>query len=156
MNDKEIEYLIDKLVCLIPVFSKMLKQVHYDLLQNREISGVHMLILFILKSEGQLNMSALGKKMMALKPNVTVFVEKLIELGFVERVYSETDRRVISIRLTESGHECIDRHIIQMKEYFKDLLSLYDDRDLGLLKNTLDNADYFIEKYKNWKEKTNG
>jgi DNA-binding MarR family transcriptional regulator len=156
MTEKEIDGMIEILTGLIPVFTKMIKQVHYELLQNMEISSVHIYILFILNSEGQLNMSTLSKKMMAPKPNVTVFVEKLIELGYIERVYNEKDRRIISVRLTEAGHECISRHIIEIKKYFKNLLSHYDEKDLRLLKTSLENADYFLEKYKNRKEKING
>ncbi len=156
MTKSEIDGIIDTLIGLIPSFQKMIKQVNGEILQNSEISGVHMTILFILNHEGQLNMSALGKKIMAPRPNVTVFVEKLIELGLVERVYSEEDRRIVSVRLTDTGRECIKTHIGEMKEYFSMMLRQYDEKDLQLLKSSLAGADYFVEKYRNRKEKNNG
>ncbi len=156
MTEPVIDTLVDSFSSLIPVFMKVLKQIQSEVLQDSEISSVHMQIMFILKHEGQLNMSALGKKLMAPKPNVTVFIDKLIEHEYVERLYNDSDRRVISIKLTESGQNRIDEHLKEMKKYFRQFMKRFSEDDLEMLKKSIENVNYFVEKYKNDKEKNNG
>ena len=156
MTEPVIDQMMDTFATLIPVFMKAIKQIQSEVLQGHDLSNVHMQIMFILNSEGQLNMSALGKKLMAPKPNVTVFIDKLIEHGHVERLYSDADRRIISIRLTEAGRNRINEHMKDMKNYFKGIITRYSEKDLETLKKSLEDINFFVEKYKIRKENHNG
>ncbi len=78
-----------------------------------------------------------------------MFVDKLIELDYVKRIYNESDRRIILIELTDRGLNYLDRLLTDMKLYFKKRIKNYDDKDLLLLKETLDDVYYFIEKQQN-------
>ncbi len=156
MIESDIDKLVDSFATLIPVFMKAVKQVMSEVLLNHDISNVHMQIMFILQHEGQLNMSALGKKIMAPKPNVTVFIDKLIKMGYVERLYNDSDRRIISVRLTESGHNRVTEYMKEMKKYFRQMLNRYSEEDLEILKTSIENLNHYIEKYKYNKEKNNG
>ncbi len=156
MKESVIDQMIDSFSTLIPICIKAIKQIQSEILQGHDISPVHMQIMFILNHEGPLNMSTLGKKLMAPKPNVTVFIDKLIELGYVERLYDVSDRRIISVKLTDNGRNRIAEHMKDLKNYFKDIVKRYSEKDLEMLKHSLDDINFFVEKYKNKKENNNG
>jgi DNA-binding MarR family transcriptional regulator len=48
-------------------------------------------------------MSDIGKYLSMPKPHVTVIIDRLIEVGYVERQNHPKDRRIINISLTEKG-----------------------------------------------------
>ncbi len=153
MNDAELNTIIDDMAALLPSFFRMLKKIRNDILADREMANVHIQILFTLKNEGPQNMSALGKKIVASKPNVTVFVNKLITLGYAERFYDPSDRRIVAIRLTGEGLKFLENYYRQMKEYFRRMIAEYTESDLSLLRLTLDNVKNLTDKYMNLKEK---
>jgi MarR family multiple antibiotic resistance transcriptional regulator len=156
MTEDEIDTLVDNFTTLVPVFMRMIKQIQYEILQDKDISSVHLQIMFILKHNGELNMSKLGEIIMVPKPNVTVFIDKLITLGFVERVYNDSDRRAVLVKLTDEGRKYLACHLEEMKKYFKDMIKNYSGEDKVHLKTISVNLNYFIDKYKSRKEKDNG
>ena len=156
MTETEIDSLVDNFTTLVPVFMRMVKQIQYEILEGKDISSVHLQIMFILKHNGRLNMSKLGKMIMVPKPNVTVFIDKLIALGFVEREYNESDRRTVFVNLTEEGRKYLTGYFEEMKKYFKELIKNYSIDDQVHLKSISVNLNYFIDKFKSRKEKING
>jgi DNA-binding MarR family transcriptional regulator len=69
------------------------------------IIGAHLLAL--LETEGEVPMSRLAEALDVALPNATGIVGRLAERGIVERRHGEEDRRVVLVRLTESGRELI-------------------------------------------------
>jgi hypothetical protein len=43
-----------------------------------------------------------------------------------------------------------------LKNYFRDIVKRYSEKDLEMLKHSLDGINFFVEKYKNKKENNNG
>ena len=66
-------------------------------------------ILFILNSHGRLSQRQLAQKIGITPPSMTVTLRKLEELGFIHKEPDEKDQRIIRIRLSEAGKECIEK-----------------------------------------------
>lgn len=53
--------------------------------------------------------SHIGERMVSRDPDVTRLIDKLLTLGLVQRVRSETDRRVVLISITPAGMDLLAR-----------------------------------------------
>jgi DNA-binding MarR family transcriptional regulator len=99
-NQKTIETVIDNLLYLHPLLSKNFsKQVR----AKTNLNPGSWFILSMLCRHEKLSMSELGKKLSMPNPHVTVLIDKLIELHFVERLPDSNDRRIVHIHITPKG-----------------------------------------------------
>ncbi len=56
--------------------------------------------------DGQLyEMGEIAKKIHRSKPTVTVLVEKLEKMGYIQRIKSDTDARCVTVSLSQRGYE---------------------------------------------------
>ncbi len=146
MTDKEISKIIDDVTYIMPVFFKKMFRVQNEILCNKEVSKPHLEVLFSLKREGMSTMSSLGKALVVSKPNITVYVGRLIELNLVERVFDKNDRRIIYIQLTGHGNAFIENYKENYKKYIKEKLVKFDDEDFMLLQSIMDNMKILLSK----------
>lgn len=65
--------------------------------------------------EESMTLSALATVMGQSLPALSRRVSALEEMGYVERVPNPSDRRVASVRLTQSGHALLDRAQAQLR-----------------------------------------
>lgn len=93
------------------MISKIRDAVNKLIVSELEKSGVegivpsHGDLLTILFQENGLPVMRLAEKIHRTQPTVTVLVDKLEKLGYVERCKSEEDSRVTIIKLTEKGRQ---------------------------------------------------
>ena len=73
--------------------------------QDRKVSKTTMIVLMQLQLHGPVSMSRLAGLLDVGLPNMTGIVSRMEELGFVERVRDEHDRRVVLVRTTPRGME---------------------------------------------------
>lgn len=78
-------------------------------LEDMELNPSQAGILFILNSQGRLSQRQLAQKIGITPPSMTVTLRKLEELGFIHKEPDEKDQRIIRIRLSEAGKECIEK-----------------------------------------------
>ncbi|PAF28532.1 transcriptional regulator [Paenibacillus sp. 7516] len=77
-------------------------------LEQHDVTGIvpsHGDILMFLYCEDSLSIKMLAERVHRTQPTVTVLVNKLEKLGYVERSKSAEDSRVTLIRLTEQGRQ---------------------------------------------------
>ncbi|WP_127540809.1 MarR family winged helix-turn-helix transcriptional regulator [Paenibacillus illinoisensis] len=77
-------------------------------LEQHDVTGIvpsHGDILMFLYREDSLSIKMLAERVHRTQPTVTVLVNKLEKLGYVERSKSVEDSRVTLIRLTEQGRQ---------------------------------------------------
>lgn len=66
-------------------------------------------ILFLLYHEGQVKMGQLANALGVRLPTATGTIDRLVEQGLVVRDEDPADRRLVIVRLTDKGHQIIDR-----------------------------------------------
>lgn len=77
-------------------------------LEQHEVTGIvpsHGDVLMFLYREEALSIKMLAERVQRTQPTVTVLVNKLEKLGYVERHKGAEDSRVTMIRLTEQGRK---------------------------------------------------
>lgn len=65
-------------------------------------SSFHGVIMHLARENGQSQLE-LSKKLMLAKPTITITLQKMEQLGYIERKQDETDARVIRVYLTPTG-----------------------------------------------------
>jgi DNA-binding MarR family transcriptional regulator len=51
----------------------------------------------------------LASRLVSRAPDITRMLDKLVERGLVERLRSETNRRIVEVRITESGSQLLEQ-----------------------------------------------
>jgi DNA-binding MarR family transcriptional regulator len=146
MEKSKIDSIIESIFSIKPILSKNLV---YPVRQKLMIStGTHY-VLATLEKEGPLTMTDISRKLIIPKPNVTPLVDKLIELGYVERLADEHDRRIVKVKITEKGIEVIEELRSQVSEHIKQKLSIFNDEELGELCSALKTVNLILSRLGN-------
>lgn len=96
-----VESMAGSLLESLAVFPKQL--VHVDTLVRQfgmPLSHIQIMVTLV---NGELSIGTLSEKMGIAKPNITPLVDALCEKGLVERVRSNSDRRIVNVNITEAG-----------------------------------------------------
>lgn len=96
-----LDSMAGNLLDVLAIFPKQL--IHVDaLVRQFEMPLSHIQIMVTLSSE-DLSIGTLSERMGIAKPNITPLVDALCEKGYVERIRSLNDRRIVNVHLTASG-----------------------------------------------------
>ena len=90
------------------------------------------------------NMSSVAKALSVTTGTLTISVNSLVKKGFVERVRSEQDRRVVLVSLTEKGRQIYERHQRFHDELVQGIVSQLDEQEKVLLERILSNLNQYI------------
>lgn len=95
------------------------------------------------------NMTSVAKALSVTTGTLTISVNSLVKKGFVERVRSEEDRRVVLISLTEKGRRLYEKHQKFHQEMVESIVNRLNDEEKILLEKVLSNLNqYFKEMQK--------
>lgn len=100
-----------QIVVLIARINKKANEFIMEELARHGMQGLvpsHGDILYTLFKRGSLPMNEIASLIHRRRPTVTVLVDKLVELGFVEKVSDPDDSRVTLISLTRKGRSMKD------------------------------------------------
>lgn len=122
---------------------KKLRTIVEKNLQPFGLTAPQFFILLILKREGTIKSTQLAD-FLTVKPSaITIFVDKLVEMKYVNRQPSIKDRRVINLELNENGQELLGRVLAEHNQLMgKTFQSFSEDelQDLLLKLDTIDKA----------------
>ena len=107
-----------------------------EFFKNYSISPQQYNILRILKGAGEaLNVQTIKDRMLERSPNATRLMDKLCAKGFIQRLPSEHDRRVVKIAITKNGLDLLDSI---PNDFNKDLLKNLSEEEGKQLSDLLD------------------
>ncbi len=92
------------------------------------------------------NMSTVAKILGITTGTLTISVNGLVNKGYVERVRSEEDRRVVLVSLTEKGVEAYDRHQVFHNNLIKGIIGDLNEDEQEVLLRAMNNANDFFTK----------
>lgn len=99
------------------------------------------------------NMTAVAKALGVTTGTLTISVNSLVKKGFVERVRSEEDRRVVLVSLSEKGKSAYRHHQKFHEEMIDAILQRLTEEEKSALEKALRNLNgFFIEKSKGKQE----
>jgi DNA-binding MarR family transcriptional regulator len=125
----------DALTFIERLHRRLLDVIRDELDQPMDLNPAQALLLYNL-GDKQLTVSELRTRGCYLGSNVSYNLKKLVEDGFVEHQRSCTDRRAVSVRLTEKGRAVHDL-----------VAQLFDNHVIGMVhENHMDAADFAVLK----------
>jgi DNA-binding MarR family transcriptional regulator len=91
---------------------------------------LHFEIMKVLKEEGTMHVAKIGEKLVIAKAQMTGLIEKLVELGFVEREISPADRRTMNISITRKGLKFMEEQDALILNSARDNMAALTDKEI--------------------------
>jgi DNA-binding MarR family transcriptional regulator len=114
---------------------KLLKIALVDI--DVDISPLHFEIMALLKEAGTLHVAEIGERLQIARAQMTHLIDKLVDLGIVERQMDTADRRMTNIVLTSKGKTTIEEHDSSLRKAIRETLSCLTDKELEDLSDSL-------------------
>lgn len=134
---------------LVSLFDEIIELEERVLIKGefKDISKNDMHIIDAIGSEETKNMSALAKKMKVTVGTLTIAINNLVKKGYVSRIRSKKDKRVVLISLSEKGERAFRRHKSFHERMVDSVIDGLDENQVEVLINTLKNVRSFIDTY---------
>lgn len=94
-------------------------------------------VIEVLGHLGPLKIGEICSKMLVSGGNMTVVLDNIEKLGYIERIHSREDRRAIVVQLTPSGRELFEKIFKVHAEYITKLMSVLTNEEQVELGNLL-------------------
>lgn len=93
------------------------------------------------------NMSSIAKSLSVTMGTLTIAINNLVKKGYVNRVRSEKDRRVVLISLTPKGKKAYQHHQNFHDEMIRAVIAGMDAQEIQVLGCALTNLIEFFDHY---------
>ena len=97
----------------------------------------HLEIMTILGDASTLHVAQIGARLQIPRPQMTHLIDRLVNLGVVERQTDPSDRRAIDITLTGKGRKALREHDLMLRDALRTTLSGLTGEDLEELSASL-------------------
>lgn len=113
----------------------------------KNISNNDMHIIEAIGIEAPKNMSAIAKALSVTVGTLTIAINSLVKKGYVNRVRSEEDRRVVLISLSLKGKKAFEHHKNFHEEMIQATLRDMEKEETEVLVKALQNLSTFFKEY---------
>ena len=113
----------------------------------RDISSNDMHIIEAIGLKEPKNMSTVAKSLAVTVGTLTIAINALVKKGYVHRVRSEKDRRVVLISLTEKGEKAYRHHEKFHDDMIQAVLKDLTEEETRVLVHSLTNLKTFFRNY---------
>ena len=100
----------------------------------------------LLNEAGTLHVAEIGEKLLIARAQMTHLIDRLVDLGIVERQMDTADRRMINIVLTSEGKAVVEERDSNIKKATKETLSCLTDEELETLSDSLEKLRTVLSK----------
>ena len=134
MKEKQIAN-IEKMLMIIP--TQMCRNMEHRFVNgiikdiSKDIAKHHFMILKILQEKEKFYVTEIVQMLGITKSQMTSSVDKLLKLGYVDRMTDTKDRRKIFIALTDKGKELTEEIISKIKELFHNAIKKLSQEELN-------------------------
>ena len=116
--------------------------------EYRDMTAIDMHVIEAIGTGEPKNMTTVAKLLSVTTGTLTISMNSLVKKGYVQRVRSEEDRRVVLVSLTEKGKRAFDHHKRFHDEMIRQVLKGLDGQEQEILRKALLNLMDFFEKRK--------
>ena len=129
----EKEELLNEL--LVMLFNEVLDMEHKALINGsfKEISINDMHIIDAIGIQEARNMSAVAKTMSVMVGTLTTAINNLVKKGYVSRIRSAEDKRVVLLSLTEKGVAAYQKHAVFHKQMVQTVMDGFEGEEMEVL-----------------------
>lgn len=113
----------------------------------KNISKNDMHIIDAIGSKETKNMSTLAKKLKVTVGTITIAINNLVKKGYVNRLRSKEDKRVVLISLSDKGERAYASHLAFHRDMVNTVLNGLNEGETQNLIDTLKKVHLFVNKY---------
>ena len=136
---------------LVSLF-KDINEIEEKAIQTEEFQGITTNDVHVMEAIGPKdckNMTTVAKMLAVTTGTLTISMNSLVKKGYVNRIRSEEDRRVVLVSLTEKGQKAFFHHQKFHQEMIDSIVAELDDAEKQVLAKALGNLyEFFITKQK--------
>ena len=117
------------------LFNEVLDMEHKALINGsfKEISINDMHIIDAIGIQEARNMSAVAKTMSVTVGTLTTAINNLVKKGYVSRIRSAEDKRVVLLSLTEKGVAAYQKHAVFHKQMVQTVMDGFEGEEMEVL-----------------------
>jgi DNA-binding MarR family transcriptional regulator len=119
LEDGDSKAAIDRIVETLIFLYTESRRLTKDEARKHDLTGPQLTVIKLLAGIGDLSLTALSGSMQTRNSTVTGIIDRMEAAGLVRRVRSETDRRVVMIRLTPQGRSLARSVPIEPMQVFR-------------------------------------
>ncbi|WP_310605207.1 MarR family winged helix-turn-helix transcriptional regulator [Anaerosporobacter sp.] len=117
--------------------------------QFKNITNNDMHIIEAIGDKAAKNMSSVAKVLKVTVGTLTIAINSLVKKGYVNRIRSEKDKRVVLISLSELGKEAYVHHKDFHEKMIKAMIEGLGEQETNTLVQALTNLNRFFKNYQN-------
>ena len=106
-------------------------------IRNFELTQPQFAVIEILGHLGPMKVGEICNKMLVSGGNMTLILDNIEKIGYIERIHSREDRRAINIQLTKQGQELFDKIFTSHAEHITKLMSVLSPEEQKTLGDLL-------------------
>ncbi|RNC07065.1 MarR family transcriptional regulator [Enterococcus faecalis] len=137
------DYLVSVFNDILTIEESELKKSQFNDLSITEMHTIEAIGMYKKKTS-----SEVAKELSITVGTLTVAINNLVKKGYVERLRSEDDRRVVKLGLTKKGKLLFRVHQHFHREMVKNILKGMEQEEEQALLRTLKNLHDFLQEYK--------
>lgn len=113
---------------------EVVKELQRNLMKQRNVDARYrqselVVLMCLYKSNEELKISDISKRLQVKLPTVTQLVNKLVDNNLVEKKVDENDKRIVRIILTKKGLEVSEETASKFKTRYKNLVDYLGKED---------------------------
>lgn len=135
---------------LVHLFQNIM-DIEEDALLTEEFKGISINDMHIIEAIGieeAKNMSTVAKALSITVGTLTIAMNSLVKKGYVHRVRSVQDKRVVLLSLTEKGQRAYDFHMDFHKKMIQATLKGMSAEEIKVMEKALYNLKDFFDNYR--------
>jgi DNA-binding MarR family transcriptional regulator len=137
------EYLVSIFNDVLTIEEAELQRSQFKDISIKEMHTIDAIGLYRRKTS-----SEVARDLMVTMGTLTVAVNNLVKKGYVERIRSEDDRRVVKLGLTKKGKLVYRVHQGFHKKMVGEVLKDFEEDETHALLKALDNLHQFLDSFK--------
>ena len=114
----------------------------------KDITNNDMHVIEAVGIEEPRNMSSVAKSLSITVGTLTISVNNLVKKGYIHRVRSNEDRRVVLISLTDKGKKAFNHHKKFHEDMIQSLIAGLSEKEINTLVTALTNLKEFFRNYR--------
>ena len=114
----------------------------------KDITTNDMHIIDVIGLNQKKNMSGVAKDLSVTMGTLTISINNLVKKGYVTRVRSEKDRRIVYVELSKKGIDAYNKHNEFHKDMVTSMLDTLNDKETEILIKGLHKIDTWIHNIK--------
>ena len=119
------------------------KVIREGMFKDVTVNDMH--VMEAIGTEKSKNMSTVAKMLGVTTGTLTISVNSLVKKGYVERVRSEEDRRVVLISLTSKGKTAFKTHQKFHDDMIQSIVGQLDEEEKKVLQKSLSKLNIFFK-----------